>query len=71
MKVDDAVLFDPAKLSDQCQVEGLYSHCMRQLLKGITIQNAVTRLVQAYTASGEEPEWANKLRSTTMRYVTL
>jgi hypothetical protein len=71
MEVDDAVLFDLAKLSDQYRVEHLHSHCIRQLFKGITVQNAVVRLVQAHTAGrGERPMWANKLKSTTMSYVT-
>jgi hypothetical protein len=71
MEVDDAVLFDLAKLSDQYRVERLHSHCTRQLFKGITVQNAVMRRVQAHTAGrGERPMWANKLKSTTMSYVT-
>jgi hypothetical protein len=70
MQVDDAVLFDVAKLSDQYRVERLHNHCMRQLFRGITVQNAVMRLVQAPTASGEGPTWANKLKSTTVSYVT-
>jgi hypothetical protein len=69
VEVDDAVLFELAKLSDQYQVERLYNHCLHQLFKGITIQNAVMRLVQAHTASGEGPMWA-KLKSTAMSYVT-
>jgi len=71
MEVDDAVLFDLAKLSDQYRVERLHNHCIRQLFKGITVQNAVVRLVQAHTAGrGERPVWANKLKITTMSYVT-
>jgi len=71
MEVDDAVLFDLAKLSDQYRVERLHSHCIRQLFKGITVQNAVMRLVQAHTAGrGERPLWATKLEITTMSYVT-
>jgi sugar lactone lactonase YvrE len=71
MEVDDAVLYDLAKLSDQYRVERLHSHCTRQLFKGITAQNAIMRLVQAHTAGrGERPIWANKLKSTTMSYVT-
>jgi DNA-binding beta-propeller fold protein YncE len=71
MKVDDdEVLFDLVKLSDQYQVERLHNHCLHQLFKGITVQNAVMRLVQAHTgSSGESPIWA-ELRSKTMRYVT-
>jgi hypothetical protein len=65
----DAVLFDLAKLSDQYQVERLHTHCLHRLFEGITIQNAVVRLVQAHTASGEGPMCA-RLKSTTMRYVT-
>jgi hypothetical protein len=71
MEVEDAVLFDLAKLSDQYRVERLHNHCVRQLFKGITVQNAVMRLVQAHTAGrGERPMWADKLKSTTMSYVT-
>jgi hypothetical protein len=70
MVVDDAVLFDLSKLSDQYRVERLNNHCMHQLFKGITVQNAVTRLVQAHTASGEGAMWASELRTTTMRYIT-
>ena len=69
-EVDDAVLFELAKLSDQYRVERLHNHCIHRLFKGITVQNAVTRLVQAHTASGEGPMWVNKLKSTTMSYVT-
>jgi hypothetical protein len=69
MKVDDAVLFDLAKLSDQYQVERLHTHCMHQLFKAITVHNAVIRLVHAHTASGEGPMWA-KPRNRTMSYVT-
>eukprot|EP00242_Pyramimonas_sp_CCMP2087_P000191 CAMPEP_0198228870 /NCGR_PEP_ID=MMETSP1445-20131203/113827_1 /TAXON_ID=36898 /ORGANISM="Pyramimonas sp., Strain CCMP2087" /LENGTH=580 /DNA_ID=CAMNT_0043909303 /DNA_START=198 /DNA_END=1941 /DNA_ORIENTATION=+ len=70
--VDDAVLFDLAKLSDQYQVERLHTHCLHRLFKGITIQNAVVRLVQAHTASGEgpTPDMCARLQSTTLRYVT-
>jgi hypothetical protein len=70
METDEAVLFDIAKLSDQYQVERLHTHCLHQLFKGITVQNAVMRLVQAHTASGKEPIWARQLRGTTMSYVT-
>jgi hypothetical protein len=70
MEVDDAVLFDLAKLSDQYRVERLHNHCIRQVFVGVTVQNAVVRLVQAHTAGGERPIWANKLKSTTMTYVT-
>ena len=48
----------------------MHNHCLHRLFEGITIQNAVTRLVQAHTASDEEPMWANQVRSTTMSYVT-
>jgi hypothetical protein len=70
MEVDDAVLFDLAKLSDQYRVERLHNHCLHQLFNGITVQNAVMRLVQVHTASGEGGMWASELRSTTMRYMT-
>jgi hypothetical protein len=70
METEDALLFDVAKLSDQYQVERLHNHCMHQLFTGVTVQNEVTRLVQAHTASGEGPMWANNLKSTTMSYVT-
>jgi hypothetical protein len=70
-EVDDAVLFDLVKLCDQYQVERLHSHCsLHQLFTSITVHNAVMRLAQAHTASGEGPVWVNKLKSTTMRYVT-
>jgi hypothetical protein len=70
MEVDDAVLFDLAKSCDQYRVERLLNHCLHQLYKGITIQNAVMRLLQAHTASVEgDPMWG-KLKSTTMEYVT-
>jgi hypothetical protein len=70
MEVDDAVLFDLARLNDQYQVERLHNHCLHQLFNGITVHNAVMRMVQAHTASSDEgPMWA-KLKSTTMRYVT-
>jgi hypothetical protein len=62
------VLFDLAKLCDQYRVERLHNHCLHQLFNGITVQNAVMRLVQAHTASGESPMWA-ELKSKTMRYV--
>jgi hypothetical protein len=65
---DDAVLFDLAKLCDQYRVERLHNHCLHQLFNGITIQNAVMRLVQAHTASSESPMWA-ELKSKTMSYV--
>jgi hypothetical protein len=52
LEVDsDAVLFDLAKLCDQYRVERLHNHCLHQLFNGITVQNAVMRLVQAHTAS--------------------
>jgi hypothetical protein len=70
MEVDDAVLFDLVKLCDQYQVERLHNHCLHQLFEGITVQNAVMRLVQAHTVGGEGPMWVNKLKSATMRYVT-
>jgi hypothetical protein len=70
MEVDDAVLFDLVKSCDQYQVERLHNHCLHQLFKGITVNNAVIRLVQAHTASGEGPLWVNKLKSATVRYVT-
>jgi len=70
MEVDDAVLFDLVKLSDQYHVGRLHNLCLQQLFKRITVQNAVMRLLQAHTASGaEELMWA-KLKSMTMRYVT-
>jgi hypothetical protein len=69
MEVDDAVLFGLAKLSDQYRVERLHNHCLHQLFKGITVQNAVMWLMQAHTAGGEGPMRA-KLKITTMRYVT-
>jgi hypothetical protein len=68
MEVDDAALFDLAKLCDQYRVERLHNHCLHQLFRGITVQNAVMRLVQAHTASGENSMWA-ELESKTMRYV--
>jgi hypothetical protein len=70
IEVDDAVLYDLVKLSDQYQVERLHNHCLHQLFEGITVQNAVMRLVQVHTASGEGPMWVNKLKSATMRYLT-
>jgi sugar lactone lactonase YvrE len=71
MEVDDVMLIDLAKLSDQYQVERLHNHCLHQLFKGITVQNAVMRLVQAHTVSGEgRGVWASELRSTTMNYMT-
>jgi hypothetical protein len=71
MEVDDAVLFDLAKLSDQYRVERLHNHCLHQLFKGITVQNAVMRLVQAHhTASDEGVMWASELRSKTICYMT-
>jgi DNA-binding beta-propeller fold protein YncE len=71
MEVDGAVLLDLAKLSDQYRVERLHNHCISQLFKGVTLQNAVMRLMQAHTASGEQggAMWA-KLKGTTMEYVT-
>jgi DNA-binding beta-propeller fold protein YncE len=65
---DEAVLLDLAKLCDQYQVERLHNHCVHQLFNGITARNAVMRLVQAHTASGESPMWA-ELKSKTMSYV--
>jgi hypothetical protein len=67
---DDPVLFELAKLSDQYRVERLHNHCLHRLFKGITVHNAVMRLVQAHTTSGEGAMWVNQLRSTTMSYVT-
>jgi hypothetical protein len=61
---EDAVLFDLAKLCDQYWVERLHNHCLRQLFQGITVQNAVMRLVQAYDTVGEGSMWADKLKST-------
>eukprot|EP00959_Pyramimonas_sp_CCMP1952_P419047 8777826-Pyramimonas_sp.AAC.1 len=40
MEVEEGVLFDLARLCDQCQVERLYTHCMHSLIEGITHQNA-------------------------------
>jgi hypothetical protein len=68
-EVDDAVLFDLAKLCDQYCVDRLYNHCLHQISKGITVQNAVIRLVQAHTTSNQGPMWA-KMRTTTMSFVT-
>jgi hypothetical protein len=65
---DDTVLFDLAKLCEQYRVKRLHNRCLNQLLRGITVQNAVVRLVQAHTASGESPMWA-ELESKIMRYV--
>jgi hypothetical protein len=71
MEVDDTVLFDLTKLSDLYGVERLHNHCMRQSFTGITVQNAVMRLVQAHiTASGIGPIWVTKVKITTMGYVT-
>jgi hypothetical protein len=70
MEVEDSVLFDLVKLCDQYRVERLHNHCLHQLFEGITVQNAVMRLVQAHTAGGEGPMWVNKLRCVTVRYVT-
>jgi hypothetical protein len=70
MEVDDAVLFDLAKLCDQYLVERLFNHCVHQLFKGFTVQNGVMRLVQAHTASGETGRMWGKLKSATMGYVT-
>jgi hypothetical protein len=36
-EVDDAVLFDLAKLSDQHRVERLFNHCTHQLFKGTVL----------------------------------
>jgi hypothetical protein len=69
MEVDDAVLFDLAKLCDQYLVERLFNHCVHQLFKGITVHNAVMRLVQAHTATDEGVMWG-KLKSATMGYMT-
>ena len=58
LEVDDEVLFDLAKLCDQYQVERLHNHCLHQLFKGVAVQNAVMRLVQAHTASSSgSPIW--------------
>jgi hypothetical protein len=62
---DDAVLFDLARLCDQYRVERLLNHCLHQLFDGITPHNVVMRLVQAHTASGESPMWAELKRKTT------
>eukprot|EP00959_Pyramimonas_sp_CCMP1952_P249262 5210487-Pyramimonas_sp.AAC.1 len=67
MEVEEEVLFDLAKLCDQYRVERLYTHCMHSLTKGITHQNAVTRLIQAHTYKGGDM-WA-KLQSATKAYV--
>eukprot|EP00976_Prorocentrum_cordatum_P104940 1194088-Prorocentrum_minimum.AAC.1 len=70
MEVDEdkVLLFDLAKLCDQYQEERLYNHCMWQLMKGITHQNAVTRLIEAHACEGGGM-WT-KLQSATMAYVT-
>jgi hypothetical protein len=54
---DDAVLFELAKLSDQYQVERLHNHCLHKLFKGITIQNAVMRLIKYPLPSLSSPYW--------------
>jgi hypothetical protein len=63
---DDTVLFDLVKLCDQYQVERLHNHCVHQLFNGITVQNAVMRLVQAHTASSGH---LAELKGKTMSYV--
>mmetsp|Transcript_33572 Transcript_33572/g.73261 ORF Transcript_33572/g.73261 Transcript_33572/m.73261 type:complete len:105 (-) Transcript_33572:179-493(-) len=68
MEVEEEVLFDLAKLCDQYQVERLFTHCMHQLTKGLTHQNAVTRLVQAHACEGGGDMWG-KLQCATWRYV--
>jgi len=65
MEVDDI-----AKLSDQYQVERLHNHCLHQLFRVVTVQNAVMRLVQAHTVSGEGGVWVSETISTTMNYMT-
>jgi hypothetical protein len=45
-----------------------YNHCLHQLFDCITPHNAVMRLVQAHTASGESPMWA-ELKSKAISYV--
>jgi hypothetical protein len=71
MEMDDAVVFDLAHLCAQYRVERLFNHCLKQLDKGTTVQNAVFWLLQAHTAGGEGggTMWG-KLRSMTMGYVT-
>jgi hypothetical protein len=69
MEVDDAVLFGLAKLCDQYQVERLFNHCLHQLFKGFTVQNAVIRLVQAHTTSDESGPTRGKLKATNIGYV--
>jgi len=70
LEVDEAVVFEVAKLSDQYRVERLHNHCLHELFKGMSVENAVTRLVQAHAGGGGEgPVWA-KLKRATMRYVT-
>mmetsp|Transcript_28781 Transcript_28781/g.48338 ORF Transcript_28781/g.48338 Transcript_28781/m.48338 type:complete len:219 (+) Transcript_28781:537-1193(+) len=72
--VDAAVLFDLAKLSDHYRVDRLHNYCLRQLdsswNQGITVQNAVMRLVQAHTASSNESPMLAELKGKTMRHVT-
>jgi hypothetical protein len=69
MEIADAVFFDLATLSDQYQVERLHNYCVHQIYDGITVQNAVMRLVQAHTANiGENCMW-DKLKSKTVKYV--
>eukprot|EP00976_Prorocentrum_cordatum_P078933 1183339-Prorocentrum_minimum.AAC.1 len=67
MEVEEEVLFDLARLCDQCQVERLYTRCMHSLIEGITHQNAVMRLIQAQSCEGGDM-WA-KLQSATKEYV--
>eukprot|EP00959_Pyramimonas_sp_CCMP1952_P200622 4196241-Pyramimonas_sp.AAC.2 len=67
MEVEDGLLFDLARLCDQYQVERLYTHCMHSLIKGITHQNAVMRLIQAQSCEGRDT-WA-KLQGVTKEYV--
>jgi DNA-binding beta-propeller fold protein YncE len=69
MEIDDAGLFDLAVLCDQYQVERLHNYCVHQIYNGITVENAVMRLVQAHTANiGENTMW-DKLKSKTVKYV--
>ena len=63
---DDAMLLDLARLCDQYRVERLHNHCLHQLFNGITVQNAVMRLVQAHTASSGH---LAELKGKTMSYV--
>eukprot|EP00976_Prorocentrum_cordatum_P105932 1194356-Prorocentrum_minimum.AAC.3 len=67
VEVEEEVLFDLARLSDQYQVERLFTHCMQTLAKGITHKHAVMRLIQAHACKGGDM-WA-KLQSVTKEYV--